>query len=272
MDATLVLLGHGTTRNEDSQLPVWQHAEALRRRGMFAAVHPAFWKQTPQVQSVLTTIKTPRAFLVPLLISEGYFANEVIPQALGFSNHTTLQLENTRVHYCQPVGTHPGMTRILVNRATEVVAQFPFPYAPKPNNLTLFIAGHGTPRHPQSRLAVEQQARAIRALHRYAEVRDVYLDEAPYIKGCQQLASTRAVVVVPFFIGDGLHVVEDIPVLLGEPERLVKERLAAGQPTWRNPSEKHGKLTWYAPAVGRAPELGEIILERVREADARTTT
>jgi len=267
LDATLILLGHGTTLNESSQLPVWQHAEELRRRGIFAAVHPAFWKQTPQIHSVLTTIKSPRAFLVPVMTSEGYFANQVIPQALGFAGRTTRQMDRTLVHYCHPVGTHPRMARVLVSRATEVVARFPFPYAPKPHNLTLFIAGHGTPRHPQSRHAVEFQANLVRALNWYAEVRDVYLDEAPYIKDCQQSASTRAVVVVPFFISDGLHVVEDIPVLLGEPERLVKERLAAGQPTWRNPSEKHGKLTWYAPAVGTAPELSEIILERVREAD-----
>jgi hypothetical protein len=43
----------------------------------------------------------------------------------------------------------------------------------------------------------------------------------------------------------------------------VKERLAAGQPTWRNPTEKNGKLVWYAPAVGTEPLLAEVILERV---------
>ena len=59
--------------------------------------------------------------------------------------------------------------------------------------------------------------------------------------------------------------VEDIPVLLGEPERLVKERLAAGQPTWRNPTEKNGKLVWYSASVGMEPLLAEVILERVRE-------
>jgi sirohydrochlorin cobaltochelatase len=73
-------------------------------------------------------------------------------------------------------------------------------------------------------------------------------------------------VVVPFFISDGMHTQEDIPVLLGEPERAVKERLAAGQPTWRNPTEKRGKRVWYAPAVGTEPHIADVILERVREA------
>lgn len=94
----------------------------------------------------------------------------------------------------------------------------------------------------------------------------IFMEEEPRIKGCHLLALTKYCVVVPFFISDGLHAVEDIPVLLGEPERLVKERLAAGQPTWRNPTEIHGKLFWYSSSVGTEPLLADVILERVREA------
>ena len=71
--------------------------------------------------------------------------------------------------------------------------------------------------------------------------------------------------VVPFFISDGLHTVEDIPVLLGEPERVVQQRLAAGQPTWRNPTERNDKLVWYSTAVGSEPGIADVILARVRE-------
>jgi sirohydrochlorin cobaltochelatase len=46
----------------------------------------------------------------------------------------------------------------------------------------------------------------------------------------------------------------------------VKERLAAGQPAWRNPTERNGRLIWYSSAVGTEPLLAEVILERVREA------
>src|SRR6185295_5597806 len=106
----------------------------------------------------------------------------------------------------------------------------------------------------------------IRAQNLYANVHAVFIDEEPRIAKCFELAETRNIVVVPFFVSDGLHVTEDIPVLLGEPERIVKQRLAAGQPTWRNPTERNGKLVWYSPAVGTAPQVTEVILERVREA------
>jgi sirohydrochlorin cobaltochelatase len=265
-DATLVILGHGTTLNDGSARPVLQHVATLGQRGIFANVREAFWKQDPQIKSVLAEIKTPRVFIAPLMISEGYFASEVIPRELGFADQSTIHTQLSTLHYCKPVGTHPSMTKVLLARAQGVVAQFPFPRAPKPKDITLFIAGHGTERSAQSRLAIEHQAELIRALNLYAEVQVVFMDEDPRIKGCQANAKTKNVVVVPFFISDGLHVTEDIPVLLGEPERFVKERLAAGQPTWRNPSEKLGKLTWYSAAVGSELLLADVIFERVCEA------
>ena len=264
--AALVLLGHGTTLNDQSAAPVLQHAAELRRRNIFASVHVAFWKQEPHVKKVLAAITAPRVFIVPFFISEGYFSTEIIPKELGFpSVPSIIHHPSSTLHYCSPVGSHDLMTTVILARAQEIVTQFPFPRAPKPADTTLLIAGHGTGRNVNSRKAVERQVELIRALEIYAEVGAVFMEEAPFIKGCSALAKARHIVVVPFFISDGLHAVEDIPVLLGEPERLVKERLAAGQPTWRNPTERDGKLIWYSPSVGTEPLLAEVILQRVRE-------
>ena len=52
-DATLVLVGHGSTLNADSAAPTYQHADELRRRGIFADVLEAFWKQEPCIAGVL---------------------------------------------------------------------------------------------------------------------------------------------------------------------------------------------------------------------------
>jgi sirohydrochlorin cobaltochelatase len=267
-DAVLVLLGHGTTQNEGSAAPVLQHTDELRRRRLFATVHPAFWKQDPQVKTVLAAIQAPRVFIVPLFISEGYFSAELIPRELGFAltaSRITHHASRT-TFYCDPVGTHDRMTDVILARAAQVVASFPFPRAPKPKDITLFIAGHGTERSEKSRQSIERQVELIRARNLYAGVHAVFMEEDPRIGDCLPLAASRNIVIVPFFISDGLHVVEDIPVLLGEPERIVKQRLAAGQPTWRNPTERDGKLVWYSPAVGTDPGLADVILERVREA------
>jgi sirohydrochlorin cobaltochelatase len=158
------------------------------------------------------------------------------------------------------------MTKVILARADEVVKNFPFPRAPKNSDTTLFVTGHGTEKNANSRKVIERQVELIRALNLYAEVHAIFLEESPRIADCFQITRTKNLVIVPFFISDGLHTVEDIPVLLGEPERIVKERLAASQPTWRNPTEKNGKLVWYSPSVGTEPLLADVILERVCEA------
>jgi sirohydrochlorin cobaltochelatase len=75
--------------------------------------------------------------------------------------------------------------------------------------------------------------------------------------------------MVPFFISDGLHSYEDIPVMLGETGQNARTRIRAGQPAWRNPTEKKGKLLWYSPSVGSEPGLADVVLERVREMAAK---
>jgi sirohydrochlorin cobaltochelatase len=265
-DAVLVVLGHGTTQNENSAAPVHQHAAELRHRKIFAAVREAFWKQEPQIKKVLAEISVPRVFIVPLFISEGYFSDEVIPRELGFPEPSTLNFQLSTWIYCLPVGSHDSMTRVLLARAREIVETFPFPRAPKSQDITLFIAGHGTEKNENSRKAIERQVGLLRALNLYAAVHAIYLEELPRIADCYALAQTKNLVVVPFFISDGLHTQEDIPVLLGEAKRAVEQRLAAGQPAWRNPTEKNGKRVWYSPAIGSEPHLADVILERVKEA------
>jgi sirohydrochlorin cobaltochelatase len=276
-DSTLVLVGHGSTLNADSAAPTYQHADELRRRGIFAQVLEAFWKQEPSLGGVLRGAFTPRVFVVPLFISEGYFTEQVIPRELGFGvneqkafsrvvkrRHPVLDLEQT-VYYCGPVGTHESMTNVLLSRAREVIEKHPFPRAPKPGETALFIAGHGTGNNENSRKAIERQVEIIRGLNHYKEVQAIFMEEEPRIGECYNLTSARNLVIVPFFVSDGLHSYEDIPVMLGEAPALVQKRLQQGQPTWRNPSEKKGKLVWYTASIGNEAHIPDVIIERVKE-------
>src|SRR5271170_5249375 len=109
-DAALVLIGHGSTVNADSATPTFQHADALRRSGLFAQVREAFWKQEPYVWQVLRGVFAPRVFIVPLFISDGYFTEEVLPRELGFripgeTNFPRVQQRGGQtLFYCGPVG------------------------------------------------------------------------------------------------------------------------------------------------------------------------
>jgi sirohydrochlorin cobaltochelatase len=270
-DAALVLIGHGSTLNAESAAPTYQHADELRRRGIFAQVLECFWKLEPGPAGVLRGVFAPRVFFVPLFISEGYFTEEVIPRELGFCtkgerNFQRIQRRGAQtLHYGAPVGTHDSMTGVLLARARGVVEQHPFPRAPRPQETTLFIAGHGTGNNENSRKAIERQVGLLRARELYAAVHPVFMEEEPRIADCYVLAQTKNIVMVPFFISDGLHSFEDIPVMLGESARVVRERYERGQPTWRNPSEKRDKRVWYSASIGGEPGMAEVILERVRE-------
>ena len=270
--AALVLLGHGTTLNAESAAPVYQHAAEFRRRKMFGEVREAFWKQDPRVTQVLSLLTAARVFIVPLFISEGYFSEEIIPRELGFRGQQQdswsriMRRGGQMLYYCKPIGTHDRMTEVLLARARDIAEKFPGRRPPKTGETTLFIAGHGTKQNENSRMAIERQVSLIRERNLYAAVHAVYLEEEPRIGHCYELAQTRNMIVVPFFISDGLHTQEDIPVLLGEPESIVRQRLKRGQHAWRNPTEKQGKLVWYTPSVGTDPQLAEVILDRVREA------
>src|SRR3954465_2911392 len=134
-DAALVLVGHGSTLNAESSAPVYQHADELRKRKIFAQVQEAFWKIEPYLAGVLRGVFARRVFIVPLFISEGYFTEEVIPRELGFevqsSKFKVQSFPRVRQHgaqtlyYCGPVGAHDSMTDVLLARAREVVEKFP---------------------------------------------------------------------------------------------------------------------------------------------------
>jgi sirohydrochlorin cobaltochelatase len=271
-DAALVLLGHGSTLIDTSGDVVYQHARELRSRRLFAEVREAFWKQEPKIKEILSSLSANRIFIVPLFISEGYFSDEVIPRDLGFKSESESDFSRTQergsqnLYYCQPVGTHDSMTAVLLERAREVVEKNPFPRAPKAKDLTLFIAGHGTEQNENSRASIQHQADLIRSQNLYAGVHAVFLEEPPKVSECFYLAETRHIVVVPFFISEGMHTQEDIPVMLGDSKRIVQQRLGMRQPPWRNPTERNGKLIWYSAIVGTHAKVAEIILERVKDA------
>ena len=270
----LVLIAHGSTVNAQSSAPTRRLADELRARNIFAEVACAFNLEQPKIDDVPKLVSAKRIYIIPVTISEGHFTEQTIPHRLGLA--TAGQTEYERIQqrdgrtivYCHPIGTHPSMTDVLLARAREVIVKHPFPRAPKPSETALFIAGHGTEKNANSRKAIEAQVEAIAVLGEYANVLPVFMEEAPFIADCFTATEAPHIVMVPFFIADGLHTVEDIPVLLGEPEARVKKHLAAGQPTWRNPTERKGKLLWYTEAIGsKGSEAGlaEVILSRVRE-------
>lgn len=258
-----MIVGHGSTVNPDSSAPSLAQAMALRERGLFSEVASCFWKEEPSLRDALFFFdqsEIHEVYVVPNFISEGYFTQTVIPRELELAGRLTTRRSGQVWKYCEPAGNHPMVTELLLRRAREVAPGI------AEADTTLFVVGHGTALNDNSALAAKREVEKIGALGRFASVQNAYMEEAPRISDWARLTNTPNVVVVPFFISDGLHSYQDIPVMLGiEPEPVA----AASQRAIfrRNPQQVHGRNLYYASAIGTEPQFAEIIAEQAQAFD-----
>src|ERR1700741_522426 len=185
--SALLLVGHGSTLNPDSSAPTYQHADEIIRRGTFAEVHCAFWKEEPSLREVLYMVESDEVYVVPNFISEGYFTRSVIPRELELTGHSTQRMGKT-IFYCDPVGNDPRMADLVLRSARRVAPDVP------PSETSLLIVGHGTSLNEKSAEAAQRQVARIRSKGWYAEVQEAYMEEAPFIADWRKNTSKRYVV------------------------------------------------------------------------------
>jgi sirohydrochlorin cobaltochelatase len=262
-DSALLIVGHGSTVNPDSSAPSFEQARAIADKRIFSEIACCFWKEEPSLRDALFFFDEPEirnVYVVPNFISAGYFTLTVIPRELELNGRVTKRANGQVWKYCDPTGNHPGVTELLLQRAREVAPGV------TEKETTLFIVGHGTALNENSAKAAKREVEKIGALRIYASVQNAYMEEAPLISDWANLAITPNVVVVPFFISDGLHSYQDIPVLLGmeaQPTAAASQREVFRD----NPHCLKGRNLFYASAIGTEPKFAEIILEQTEAFD-----
>src|SRR5881296_2433708 len=271
-NSALLIVGHGSTVNPDSSAPTLAHAAEIRRREIFANVGCAFWKEEPSLRDALFLFDPEsirEVFVVPNFISEGYFTQTVVPRELELNGRITERSNGQIWKYCEPVGNHPSMTELLLRRAQHIAS------AADPAETSLLIVAHGTDLNENSAVAAKREAEKIRALGKYAAVLNVYMEEPPLVSDWRKLTKSHHVIVVPFFISDGLHSYEDIPVLLGIAVAAGVDRgrpgsappaTARGEIFRHNPYRIDGRSLFYAPSIGTDLGFADIILEQALSA------
>jgi sirohydrochlorin cobaltochelatase len=253
--SALLIVGHGSTVNPASSTPTLMHAAAIRSRGIFAEVACCFWKEEPSLRDALYFFRDPtirEIYVVPNFISEGYFTRTVIPRELELSGPETVRPNGQIWKYCEPVGNHQSMTEHLLGRAREIAPDV------RESEAALLIVAHGTSLNDNSAVAAKEQVEKITALHCYAEVLNVYMEEPPLVSDWANLTKSKNVVVVPFFISDGLHSYEDIPALLGIEGR------AEGRA-----HQLHGRSLFYSTAIGTDSRFADVIIEQAMAFDRK---
>lgn len=252
---SLIIIGHGSHLSADSSAPVFHHAETIRKLEVFDEVRECFWKEEPSMREIFDLVESDRIYVVPLFISEGYFTEEVIPRELGLVGPapSVTSHGHRTIHYCSPVGTHPWMTRMILQRAEETAGLSDS----EAHEAGLIIIGHGTERNSNSAEVIYRVTENARDAGVFGRVETGFLDQPPGVGEVLEGMAGQRVVLVPFFISEGWHTQETIP-----------DDLGINRPAVATTTELDGRLVHYAAPVGTFPEVADIILQRARESGA----
>jgi sirohydrochlorin cobaltochelatase len=240
----LVIVGHGSHLNEDSSLPVYEHAQRIRGTGEFDEVVESFWKEEPSMRHVLDTVESNEIYVVPAFISEGYFTQQVIPRELGLEGPVTRRGSKT-VSYAGPLGSFEGMPDVILERVGDLMRG-----KKTAGRTALVLLGHGTDLNKNSGGVIYMNARRIRKRGLYDLVEVGFLDQEPEIGAVVEGVAARNVILIPVFIAEGWHTRETIPEDLG----LTGEVTLLGD-----------KTVFYGAPVGTHPAMANLIAARARE-------
>ena len=259
--SALLIVAHGSTVNPDSSAPTLAHAAEIRRRKIFVDVQCAFWKEEPSLRDAIFLFDLEfirEVCVVPNFISEGYFTQTVVPRELELNGRITKRSNAQIWKYCEPVGNHQAITELLLKRAREIAPGV------ESAETSLLIVAHGTDLNENSAVAAKRETEKIRTLGKYAAVLNVYMEEPPLVSDWRKLTDTHNVVVVPFFISDGLHSYEDIPALLGiaNGRSTNISHAKRGEIFQGNPYRIDGRTLFYAPSIGTDSGFADIIIEQ----------
>jgi sirohydrochlorin cobaltochelatase len=201
----LVLAAHGSTEPAVNEGIARLARRAGRRLGFDEAI-AAFHRGDPTFSRALDTLCASDVVVVPLLQSEGYYCQRVLPDELA-KNH---RYGDVRLHQTRAVGVHSALDEVIERRVNELRA------AHRLEDPAVALVGHGTTRHRGSREAAEASAAEL-ARRTGLFTRAFFLDEDPRVDTIPELAPGRDLIILPLLIGAGRHATRDLALRSGRP-------------------------------------------------------
>lgn len=206
----LVLAAHGSNDQPQVNRRIEDLADEIRRRNLFAEVSAAFHQGAPGFATVLDRMHTTEVTVVPVMAADGYYARTMLPSELARNR----RFPDVHVVITPALGTHRDMGTIARRRLGHLLKQFPISDA-KPR---IAVVGHGTPRHRRSRETTLQLVHLLRTMTRNPNVSAVFLDDQPPVESLLEGDPSGVLddlVVLPFLISPGPHMIQDVPRRLG---------------------------------------------------------
>ena len=252
---SVLLIGHGSRLPYNKEMAD-MHARLLREKGY--SVHTAFNEiSAPSIEEAMKAIAeegTEEVVALPLFVASGVHTERDIPLKLGIPEGygtctTTKYGREVTIHYKEPFGDDPGVTRVLLHKLNAFGCS---------DNTGVLLVAHGSPMKHNSDLV-----KRTSAYLRESSVKNVFVGFNEYNEpGIEESYSEMIdagfdkIIVLPMFIASGTHIGEEIPEKLGIPRGSNNGIIKKG-----------GReiMVFYAETLGLNPDMNDILVKKVRE-------
>jgi len=218
--AALLIVAHGDCGGERANRLAGRIARHMRRSDRFSDVAVGYMRGTPGLAEAAAAIDGGEVRVCPLFMSDGYYVRRAIPARLQLDREGS-DRSGRRFRIMPPTGLSGHLPAIIAT-AAEARARAA---SLAPAEAGLLLVAHGSTKDPASRFAAEAVADAIRGAGWFAAVDTAYLEEAPFLTG-QLAALPGPVIVAGLFIGEGMHVTEDVQAAVAAAARADLHLLA----------------------------------------------
>jgi sirohydrochlorin cobaltochelatase len=254
----ILLVAHGSTKESETGYSTRRLRTELFYRNPHHAVEAAFWKEEPALDIALDNTEADDVYILPMLMSDGFFYRENFPAMIGIeaTPERWQEVGRQRVFYDTPIGESPLLIEVLLDaiQTGDKLVEGDNPEEDKEPKIVL--VGHGTPRSKRSTKEVYRRVDEIREKLPDRRISPAFIDDEPNLAELRERLQEPAI-VIPWFIADGMHPRKDIPELLGMAERAPEQ--------WHVES-LNGHTVALAPAIGANSFFRAVVESAAREA------
>ena len=206
----LVLGAHGSLAAPNSNQPLYDLADSIMAKGIFAAVTPAFLNGDPLMVDFMQRLPAAdisSIVIVPVMTSVGYYLQSVIPKQIA----TNPQASDFQIYIAPVVGLHQKVVDLVAARIDTMMATDAF----AADDTTIVLVGHGTRRNANSCKSTYDLLNRLKNLRPSLKFDIAFLDQDPEAEAVANSISTENTLIIPFLISRGPHTTVDIPEAFG---------------------------------------------------------
>mgnify|MGYP001593146235 CR=1 FL=1 len=207
----LLLVSHGVS-SPYAQAARRVHSNlvsSLQETGEFKEIHWGYLTCDPLIEDALASFEADTVYVLPMLMSDGYFSRQMIPDKLGLEDVVSILPTGQKVIQCRPVGLSKLMGDVMIKHMTDYCADNEL----DAENTSVVVVGHGSSQNDASRLATSTQVEHINHTSIFREAHAAYLEEMPdlpmVLKGLD-----GPTLIMGYFANCGLHATKDVPKIL----------------------------------------------------------